>query len=588
MYDVVNNSQEPAIICDSTKKIVWFNKASQVAINQSASLVGKKATLFVQTPFSEKNENKQIITEIGDKKYKVEVTNFDMPNKTTYSLLMFRDVTELSNLKQFLIDDEKLIAYIIVDNLEELLQFEQEKYRDAASEVGAKLRQWSDRVGGIIKEYEKDKYVFVFRRKDLEEFESNNFDILDEIRKIRVGSGNLPVTISIGVAKTTGSLLEKEKVAHVALDMALQRGGDQAAIKDDDGIFFYGGKTNTVHKRTKVRARVEASNLATLMSKSSNVIIMAHKYPDYDAFGASFGMARLAKLCGVKVNIVTDFKNENVKRCLKCIEQDDKGKGTYAGLFVNSSKGLDLVRSRTLLVIVDVNNPAMFESTDIYENVTDIAVIDHHRKAGEFSKSLVLEYIEPSASSASELVSEMLEQSVAPGTVQKIEADMLLAGILLDTNQFTKGTGTKTYAAAMYLRDNGASYDGIQDLFKTNIDVYRQVAKFGQKVEIYRNSMAIAVNYDNSEELDRTLAAKVADALLMVEDVSASFAIMQIDDTIHISARSSGFVNVQLILEKLNGGGRYDAAAAQIKNSTLQNTLLKLKEAIDSYFDSEG
>ncbi len=584
MYDVVNSASEPALICDENRKIIWFNRYAQVASGEKNSLLGKSLSLLLQAPLPEEGDRERaIIATLSERTYRVEVTKIASAGKL-YSLLIFRDITELAQLQKFVADDDKVIAYIIVDNLEELLQFEQENYREASAKIEAELRAWANEVNGIIKEYERDKYLFIFRNQDLEGFVESKFDILDKIRNIRVGSGYVPVTISIGVAKISGTLADRERAAHTALDMALQRGGDQAVVKLDENISFFGGKTSTVHKRTKVPARVAGSKLASLMASASNVIIMGHKYPDYDAFGASIGLARLAMYCGVKVNVVTDPKNPNIKRCMKFFDEYK-----YKGLFVDSTKGLDLIKSETLLVIVDVNNPDMFESIDIYNNVYNLAIIDHHRKTAESARKLLIEYIDPASSSSCELVAEMLEQCLPMSTLDAVEANMLLAGISLDTKQFTKGTGPKTYGAAMYLLDNNASYEAIQDLFKTTIIDYRQISKFGQKVEMYRNCTAIAVNYEPGEaNTDRALIAKVADGLLGVEGVSASFAVMQIDDTIHISARSSGSVNVQLILERLRGGGRYDSAGAQLKSTSIAQALLMLKDAIDDYFNVEG
>ena len=585
MYDMVNTASEPALICDENKRIIWFNHFAQRASGISTSLLGKGLSVIMQNPLPDENDKKsnerQIITELAGQTYLVDVTRIHADK--VYSLLMFRNITEQARLEKFVRDEDKVVSYVIVDNLEELVQFEQENYRSASSNIETIMREWASSVNGILKEYEKDKYIFIFRNEDLEKFVEDKFDILDKIRDVRVGGSAIPLTVSIGVAKVSGSLADKEKAAHIALDMALQRGGDQAVVKYDEAIAFFGGKTSTVHKKTKVKARVVGTKLASLMASASNVIIMGHKFPDYDAFGASVGLARFAMFCGVKVNIVTDPKNPNIKKCLKFFDGDE-----YKGMFVDAARGLDLIKSETLLVITDVNNPAMFESIDIYNNVYNVVIVDHHRKTAESERNLAIEYIDPSSSSSSELVSEMLEQTVPPSTLRRVEANMLLAGISLDTKQFTKGTGAKTYAAAMYLLTSNASYEGIQDLFKTSIVDYRQIAKFGQKVEVYRNSMAIAVNFEvGDSSTDRSLAAKAADGLLSVEGVSASFALMQIEDTIHISARSNGSVNVQLILEKLKGGGRYDSAGAQLKSATIQQALLKLKHAIDSYFDLE-
>ena len=582
MYEKINSLKEPALLCDSNYKIVWANRF--IHQNVSGGVVGTSLHLLFDYEIKDGQIGKRpvdtIVTFKG-KDYIVEEDAISAQDKKYY-LFTLRDTTELLALKQQMRDEEKVIAYVIVDNLDDLLQFEQERYRSAANQVESYIREWGQSVGGLVKEYERDKYLFIFEAQYLDDFISNKFDILDKVRDIRVGSGNIPVTVSIGVAKVKGTMEEKENAAHVALDMALQRGGDQAVVKLDGSLQFFGGRTNAVQRRIKVRARVVANELISLMAKAGNVLIMGHKFPDYDSFGASIGVARLAKLCGVKFNVVTNFKDINVKKCMKHFEKD----ASYKGVFVDGAKGLDLVRSDTLLVVVDVNNIKMFESEHIARSVNDIVIIDHHRKVAEFEKAPLLSYIEPSSSSASELVTEMLEQTLPLNTLQQNEANMLYAGIVLDTKQFSKGTGTKTYSAVIYLRDNNASFETVQDLFKTSLDDYKQEAIFGEKIEIYRNCMAIALNEKGETASDKILAARVADNLLMLEDVAASFALVQIDNVVHISARSNGTVNVQLILEKLNGGGRYDEAGAQVKE-TMSTTLMRLKAAIDEYINPE-
>ena len=582
MYEKINSMNEPAVLCDSSYKIVWANRF----VHESAQggVIGTSVHLLFDYKIKDGEiglRPRDVIVPFKGRNYIVEEEAIKDYDKNYY-LLTLRDTTELLELKQQMKDEDKVVGYVIVDNLEDLLQFEQERYRAAANQVENYIREWAQSVGGLVKEYERDKYFFIIEAKHLDMFLADKFEILDKIRDIRVGSGNIPVTVSIGVAKVQGSMEERENAAHIALDMALQRGGDQAVVKFDNKIEFFGGKTNAVQRRTKVRARVVANELITLMARAGNVIIMGHKFPDYDAFGASIGVARLAMLCGVKFNVVTNFKDVNIKKCMKFFEKDE----AYKGVFVDAAKGLDLVRSDTLLVIVDVNNIKMLESEYIARSVRDIVIIDHHRKTAEFEREPLISYIEPSSSSASELVAEILEQSLPVNTLQQNEANMLYAGIVLDTKQFSKGTGTKTYAAAMYLRDNNAAYENVQDLFKTNFKDYKQESLFGEKIEIYRNCMAIALNDRGADASDRITAARVADNLLMLEDVVASFALVQIDNVVHISARSNGTVNVQLILESLNGGGRYDAAGAQVKD-TIASTLIRLKEAIDDYINPE-
>ena len=584
MYDKVNRASEPAFICDVNHKIIWTNRYAADELSQK-KLLGTNINQVFPYEFASESQIKRIHdvrVSLDGHTYIVEETQINTTNEVYY-LLYLRNVSIQAELEQFKRDNEKIVAYVVVDNLEELLQFEQEKYREIAAQVEKIVRSWAESVNGIIKEYEKDKYIFIFNMEDLDKFIEDGFAILDRVRDIRLG--NVPVTLSIGVAKKAeATLAEKEKIAHIALDMALQRGGDQAVIKLEEEVLFYGGRTNAVQKRTKVRARVVANELVNRMKASSNVLIMGHAYPDYDAIGASIGIARLAKFAGVRVNVVTNFKDVNASKVLKHFENVDE----YRNVFVDASKGLDLVRSDTLLVIVDVNNVNMFESKDIARAVDNIIIIDHHRQTAEFEKEPFISYIEPSASSTSEIVSEILEQSLPMKGILSEESNALYAGILLDTKHFTKGAGTKTHAAAMYLKDNGASYENVQDLFKSNIQDYKKEASFGEKIEIYRNCMAIALNPHGRDNGDRIMAAKVADNLLSLEDVSASFVLVQIDNVVHISARSNGTINVQLILEKLNGGGRYDAAGAQVKGTSVADTLFTLKEAIDAYINPEA
>lgn len=585
MYDKINSLNEPALICDSSYKIIWANSFTSKAISVKSVLGSLVTSLFPYQISDEKlvKKNEEIRVKFANENYILEETRIDSGSERYY-LLVLRNITTQTNLEQFIRDDEKVVAYVIVDNLDELLRFEHDRYREIAAKVESILKSWADSVNGLLKEYEKDKYLFIFNMEDLDKFVANNFEILDKIREIRVGSSSSPVTLSMGVAKVSGTMAEKEKAAHEALDTALQRGGDQAAVLIDDKLAFYGGRTNAIKSRTKVRARVIANELASRMANASNVLIMAHAFPDYDAIGASCGIARLAAFCGVKANVVTNFKEKNVKKCLKHLENDEN----YKGVFVSSTKAMDLVKSDTLLIIVDVNNMAMFESKDLARMVNDVIIIDHHRKTAESEIEPLFDYIDPSASSASEIVAEILEQGLPVGYLNQTDADMLYAGILLDTKHFTKGVGTKTYSASMYLRDHDASYENIEELFKTSIAEYKKEAKFGEKVEIYRNCMAIALSTNGQDSQDRIMAAKVADNLLMLEDVSASFALVKIGNTVHISARSNGTINVQLILEALNGGGRYDAAGAQVKDGDLTQTLLKLKHSIDNYINLEA
>ncbi|MBR4934028.1 MAG: DHH family phosphoesterase, partial [Clostridia bacterium] len=310
-----------------------------------------------------------------------------------------------------------------------------------------------------------------------------------------------------------------------------------------------------------------------------NVIIMGHKYADFDAFGSCVGIARLCMFCGVPVNIVTDFDDSNLDRCRRWITREND----YNGVFIDGDSAMDLLNSDTLLIIADVNNRYQFESPALADNAGRICIIDHHRKTADYENPPLITYIEPSASAASELVSEMLEQILPPDELLSVEANLMMAGILLDTNQFAKNTGTRTFSAALYLRGAGADVGEVQELFKTELHDFQRELKFHSNVEIYRNVTAIAIAQGDCTFKDKIPAAKAADKLLTVEGVKASFAIVPIGSEVHISARSSGTINVQLLLEKLKGGGHFDSAGTRLEGVSVFEAVEMLKRTIDDY-----
>ncbi len=562
-------------------RIIWYNKEASYVLKGEKSLKGTDIGKLLEF-VPEKEDSADILAaKCADKIFTVKQSVIRV-GVETYILHSLTDITELNETRDVLRRRETVVAYVMVDNLEEMLRQEQEEYRLASASTERILRAWATDAGGVLKEYQKDKYIFIFNTESFESFVEQKFDILDKIREVRVGSGSIPITVSMGVANIEGTLAEKEKAAQSALEMALQRGGDQAVVKHLDGSqSIFGGRTKTLQKKAKVRARIVANEILVKISESSNVLIMAHKRPDFDAFGASIGMARFAMFCGVPVNVVTDFSFGGIEKCLDWIK-DEKD---YKGILVSREAALDLVTPDTLLIIVDVSNPRVYEEPVLAESCRDIIIIDHHRKTAEFSKEPLISYIEPSASATCELVCEMLEQVLPSELLLPREADIMFAGILLDTNQFRKNTGTRTFSAALYLRDHGVDISAVQEFFKTTLDEYERENKFRSNVEIYKNVAAISVSDTVGDAGDSIPAARAADKLLELEGIKASFVIVRMPEAIHISARSVGTINVQLILEKLKGGGHFDSAGAQIKDSTAEEVVERLKEAIDKYLD---
>ena len=579
----------PVVICDESGKIIWYNNAFTKATNPREVLYTKYIDSIVDvtidrilsdttSPAEETDSPDGIEAVANDRVFRVKGYKITAEGKD-YVITVWNERTELRQLAKRLSDEETIIAYVMIDNLDELRQFVQEKYRSAAAQVEALLKEWADSVGGILKEYERDKFIFLFEARYLDEFVEKKFDILDRIREVRIGEGSMPVTVSIGISRVNGTLADKDHDAHASLDLALQRGGDQVVVKNIHNTEFYGGRTKTVQKRTKVRARVIANQLSLSMAKANNVLIMGHRNPDYDSIGACVGIARLAMFCGVKANIIVNRDDANIKSAISRVAPLPE----YADIFVDSITGQDMINSDTLLVIVDVNNPVQFESPDIADNVASVAIIDHHRKTSDYKHEPVISYIEPSASSASELVSEMLEQALPIGSLHREEADVLYAGMLLDTKQFSRNTGVRTFSAALYLRGEGANPTEVQHFFQADLEDFMREAKFSMNVVTYRQMFAISMSDSDGTPADRIAAAKAADKLLGVNGVMASFALVQIDNSVHISARSAGNINVQLILEKIGGGGYYEAAGAFLSDVSMTAALTSLKEAIDEY-----
>lgn len=581
LSDAVIQMDIPVVICPANAdRIIWHNKAANYlfADTKQENHFGQ---LFFHLPQTNEDGGERRLT-CKNRIFGPSSVTAEGKDGKLYRITILHDITSQAAAEATMRGKECAVGYVMVDNLDELLNYEQEDYRNASGKTEQLLRSWAGSAGGVLKEYQQDRYIFLFEKSHLQSFMDSGFSILDDIRDIRIGESSISVTVSMGICAVGGTLAEKEKNAQIALDTALQRGGDQAVVRGDGTLDIYGGRTKLPQKRTKVRARVIANELISRISISSNVLIMAHKYADFDAFGASVGIARIALFCGVPVNIVTDPDDTNLDRCREWLADEEE----YSSMFVSPQEALDFVRSDTLLIITDVNNPAQFESPVLAEHCKNIVIIDHHRKTIDFDRPLLITYIEPSAAAASELVAEMLEQILPGEMLLAHEADLLLAGILLDTNHFTKNTGTRTFSAALYLRSRGADVSEVQEFFKTELDEFQRELKFHSNVEIYRGIAAIACATTECTVKDKVPAAKAADRLLTVEGVKASFAIVPIGDEIHISARSLGTINVQLILEELKGGGHFDSAGARMEGISVAETVQLLKEALDRYLKS--
>ena len=588
MTGMMKNVDIPCILTLKNGIIAWANLGAQNMLGSEGSLLQKNfndySALKIEdliATISEDGEmgEEALTAEIGGRIYTAQIYRQSI-GKNSYYLVTFADNTDLVRLTKKADDDYSVIAYVVLDNLEEIAQYVRVNYRSAANEIEQILKDWAKEMDGFIREYDRDKYVMIFSKEKYNTCIENKFDILETVRNVRLGDSSVPVTISIGISLVGETLAEREKNAAAALDLALQRGGDQVAVKAPDEILFFGGRTKGIQKRSGSFARVFATQLTSEISKAGNVLIMGHASPDFDSIGACVGMARICMFCGLSPKIIMDKSNTNFINCSEKLCSLDE----YRNVFVSAETGLDMIRSDTLLIIVDANNFNILEAPDIARNTEKFVIIDHHRKTAEYEREPILAHIDPSASSASEMVTEIIEQCLAGESLLKEEANVLLAGIMVDTKNFTRTTGTKTFSAAMYLRGTGANSEVAGVFFHEDFEDFISEAKFSRDVKIYRKRIAITQSNGSDSSFDRVAAAKAADKLLTVRNVDAAFALVRIDDSIHISARSNGSINVQLILEKLKGGGHFDSAGASVKNSDMEGALILLKEAIDEYF----
>ena len=610
---VLARFEQPIAVCDDEGKIVWMNwkfanrSPRQVLIGDDVNILNVlnfKDSIYVGDsdmlePPSALSAN-ALLTKLAEKRIGATAKGvkgfggewtvysyYHTSNTADFYIIVLTEDTVRNDWINRYHDNLVHIAYIAIDNLEELAQSEQESYRSASTQVDAIIKEWASEYEAFIKEYEREKYVVMVTHKALAAIEKKRFDILERVSRIHIGSENLSVTVSMGVSPETGTLEEKDKSAQGALETALQRGGNQVVVMGET-TRFYGAKAITSLKRSGVRHRVFADKLMHRMNACSNVIIMGHRNPDFDAIGSCAGIARLALSVGKPTNIIANKDDPTLRDCFAKLLTIPE----YENIFVDATDAQEKLTSDTLVICSDVNNPDNFEAINVAKNADYLFIIDHHRQS-EKTWEAIHEHREmlivPSASSASELVSEILELGLPPSArLHHEEADIMFAGILLDTKNFTRNAQVPTFGAAIYLRSNGADPVKAQALFKTGLDDFRQEGAFTTDLEIYRDFIVIA--RETSQDVSpakRITAAKTADRLLNIKNVRASFVVAKMQNDVFISARSDGSVNVQLIMESLKGGGHYNAAATVMKETTVETAVEKLKESVSLYFGTD-
>ena len=518
---------------------------------------------------------------LQNKRYRVYGTTVyaEDPQSTRLGVLYFTDLTELYQVRDEYIRSRPVVSIILVDNYEELIKNLTES---AISSMNAKINdaitKWTEPCKGLLRRMERNRFLFIFEKRDLKQAIDDKFTILEDIHEITSPSG-LAASISFGIGVDAETFEEGYEFAALAIEMALSRGGDQAVIKDRLNFNFYGGRNKEADHRSKVRSRVTASSLMELIGQSSKVFVMGHKNADLDAVGAAMGVCCLCRKKGKEAHIVLDLENNAAEKLVEEIRQTPE----YADVFVSGQEALVQCDNRSLLVVVDTNRPDQVESRHLLEAITSVCVIDHHRRAADYITPVVVNLHEPYASSASELVTELLQYAVEKSDVLPIESKSLMAGIFLDTKSFNVRTGERTFEAAAFLRQLGADTVEVKRLLQN--DFQNTMAKYQiiKSARLYRQEIAIAaLNAGTS----RALAAQAADELLNISGITASFVLYPDSDQVIVSARSIGEANVQVILEPLGGGGNTATAGAQIKDSTVMEVLDRLVASIDHYYES--
>lgn len=571
----------PLVIIKITGDVLWYNQ------NFSSILKGKdilgQNIKNVAKGFNVKQaaNGKETVfryIKIKEKYYDIYTNIVDTSENSNdkIMLLYFYDVTKSFEIMNSVNANKDAIMLMEVDNFDDVVKPMEEDDRPLIiAEIERTINSYAQGLNAMIRKYEPNKYVFCIQNKYIEKEMKKKFEILDTIREINMGN-KLAVTLSIGVGRGGDTPLENEKYAVSAKELALGRGGDQAVVKNGDKLLFYGGKTKEIEKRTKVRARVIAQALVDIIKDSSNVFIMGHVNPDIDCLGSAVGIHSVVSLLNKECFIILDDSNESIKIILNKIKEEKE----YDNVFVHSKNCQDKIDENSLLIIVDVHSEGYVQNMQLVKKFDRIVIIDHHRRTTDFIKSSLLSYIEPYASSTSELVTEMLPYMVEKPKIKLIEAEALLAGICVDTKNFCFKTGVRTFEAASFLRKLGADTIDIKKFFSYDFETYLKRAEIIKSAKI-QDGIAIAVCPPKMANL--LLVAQAADELLNITGIQASFVIVKIEGDTLISGRSLGEVNVQLILESLGGGGHMTMAGARLKNMSTEEVVQKLKNAIDKY-----
>ena len=578
MHMSVHNFPMSAVIIGSAGRIVWTNGKFTEEFPECCEY-GKELSDITDIPAADFFTDNGVTITYKDSVYQVFARVPDEEEAKELTLLFFKNITDITALKTEKKLSQPVVILFMVDGYEELISgcLESEKAH-VSVQIDKLLEDFAGQTTGVLRKNASDRFIAVIEERHLQEILSNKVEILDKAREIFVND-RLNVTMSIGIGRTGKTLKESEQFARQALEMALGRGGDQAAVKTDNGFEFYGGVSKGVERHTKVKTRIIANSLLELVDNADRIFIMGHKYSDLDSVGSSVGLTCAIRNLGKSAWAVCDYSTSLAKVLIDRFPHVDGEEP----LFREPSDAIEELTDNSLLIICDTHNPLIIESKELYEKAKKVVVIDHHRKMVNYIDNAVIFHHEPYASSASEMVTELIQYFGEAGKLRAVQAECLLAGIMLDTKNFVMKTGVRTFEAAAVLRKMGADTITVKKMFSSSIDSYKRKTQIVAEAEIYRKC-AIAPCDFYADDL-RIVAPQAADELLTIKNVDASFVLYKtMSNEISISARSMGNLNVQLIMEALGGGGHQTMAGAQLKNETLSEALEVLKKSIDDYY----
>jgi len=591
----------PYVLLDDIGRILWTNKEMENLLAKD-NVVGKNITMFF--PMIEiskaKNAEEMYVCEFNynDLSYRAEFNRFDIEDVYKHSKVVeslegnqhliaayFFDVTETKQLIQDNVNERMVACQINIDNYDEVMENIEEVRRSLLSAmIDRVVTRYFTRIDGVIKKLEKDKYLVIFKYRYLEMLMNERFTLLEEVKSVNFGN-SIAVTLSAGIGFGEKSYIKNFEYSRMAMDMALGRGGDQVVVKSTEKVDFFGGKSKSVEKQTRVKARVKALALREIILSKDNVLIMGHKIGDVDSFGSSIGIYRCIKSLNKTAKIVINDVTHSMQPMYERFTVEN---GYEEDLFVNSEQALSLVNPNTVVIVVDVNRPSYTDCPELLEKASNIVVLDHHRRNPETIENAVLSYIEPFASSASEMVSEILQYINDEVVLTQEEVDALYAGIMIDTNNFTNRTGVRTFEAAAFLRRRGADVTRVRMLLRDDMEDYKAKAKAIENAEVYLGDFAITCCEAKSVLSPTVVGAQSANELLNIRGIKAAFVLTPYNNQIYISARSIDTVNVQLIMERLGGGGHSNIAGAQLDGDNiygaielLKNTIREMKEQGD-------